>query len=391
MEAANDEHHLIGDIYDAALNPALWSGILGRIAGLVNASSAIITALDTLNADYTLALTHNIPEEALRTYREAGLDALDMEVNGAPLIQQGIGSMFYSSEAYGTQEEYIRRCGDLYHKCFVPSNIHYLSGTLLDHGNFRCALLGIHRPAQATAFTHEQVAPLTRLGPHIRRALQIHRQLTGVQRQNAQLYCMLDGLTTGVILLNRHGQIRYTNAQAERLLGQHGSLRVTVREGLQAAQPAQDDELRQLIQEAVATGRREKIIHEDGGGVMGLRQRPGAPPLMLTITPLSELAGYGELASDGIAAAIFLSDPHARHSLSRKLLKNSYNLTERECDLCEAFVNHASLETMATACGLSISSLRSYMKTIYEKTRQHSQAELMRLLMGLILDFEHIR
>lgn len=391
MDAASDEYHLIGDIYDAALNPALWPGILGRIAGLVEANSAIITALDTLNADYTLAFTHNIPEEALRTYREAGLDELDMAVNGTPLMQQGIGAMIHSSDVYGSQEEYIRRCGDLYHKCFVPSNIHYLSGTLLDHGDFRWALLGIHRPAHAAAFSREQTAPLARMGPHIRRALQIHRQLTGVQRQNARLYRMLDGLTTGVILLNRHGLIRYANAQAERLLRQHGSLRVTVREGLQAAQPAQDEELRLLIQTAVATGMRETGVMDGGGGVIGLQQKAVGNPLMLTITPLSELAGYGELANDGITAAIFLSDPQARHSLSRKLLKGSYGLTERECDLCEAFVNHVSLDNMAAACGLSISSLRSYMKTIYEKTRQHSQAELMRLLMGLTLDFEHIR
>lgn len=391
MDAASNEHHLIGDIYDAALNPTLWSGILGRIAGLVEANSAIITALDTLNPDYTLAFTHNIPDEPLRLYRELGLDAVDMEVNGAPLITGGIGSMLFSSEAYGSQEEYIRRCGDLYRKCFAPSNIHYLSGTLLDHGDFRWASLGIHRPAHASAFTPEQIGPLARVGPHIRRALQIHRQLTSVQRQNARLYRMLDGLTTGVILLNRHGLIRYANAQAERLLRQHGSLRVTVREGLQAAQAGQDDELRQLIQSAVATGLRDTEVATGGGGVIGLQQKTGGSPLMLTVTPLSELAGYGELASDGVVAAIFLSDPHARHSLSRKLLKSSYNLTERECDLCEAFVNHVSLESMATACGLSISSLRSYMKTIYEKTHQHSQAELMRLLMGLTLDFEHIR
>lgn len=390
MDFASNEHHLIGDIYDAALNPTLWSGILSRIAGLVGANSAIITALDTLNTDYTLAFTHNIPADALRIYREAGLDALDMEVNGAPLIEQGIGTMIYSSEVYGSQEEYIRRCGDLYHRCFVPSNIHYLSGTLLDHGDFRWASLGIHRPEQEAAFTPAQTAPLARMSPHIRRALQIHRQLTNVQRQNARLYRMLDGLTTGVILLNRHAQICYANVQAEQILRQHGSLRVTVREGLQAVQPAQDEELRQLIQAAVTTGLRE-TGNVSGGGVIGLKQQSRSNPLMLTVTPLSGLAGYGELANDGVAAAIFLSDPHARHSLSRKLLKGSYGLTERECDLCEAFVNHVLLENMATACGLSLSSLRSYMKTIYEKTRQHSQAELMRLLMALTLDFEHIR
>ena len=41
--------------------------------------------------------------------------------------------------------------------------------------------------------------------------------------------------------------------------------------------------------------------------------------------------------------------------------------------------------------GLSTESVRTYLKAIYEKTGQHSQAELIRLLMGLRVDFEHIR
>jgi len=33
----------------------------------------------------------------------------------------------------------------------------------------------------------------------------------------------------------------------------------------------------------------------------------------------------------------------------------------------------------------------TFLKSIYEKTGQHSQAALMRRLMGLALDFQHIR
>lgn len=390
MDAAHNEHQLIGNIYDAALNTSLWPSILEHIARLADAASAIITAFDSLNADYTLAFTYNIPEEALHAYREHGLDALDMEVHGSQLIKGGLGSFIYSSHMYGSQEEYLLRCGDLYHKCFAPSNIHYVCGTLLDYGDYRWAGLGLHRPEHQSAFTPEQTIPVARMAPHVRRALHIHRQLASVEHRHTNLYRMLDGLTTGVILLNGHGLIRYANAQAEQLLRRHGSLRVTVREGLQAAQPGQDDELRQLIQGAVAAARREASTTA-AGGVMGLQESPGTNTLMVTVTPLSELAGYAELAGDGIAAAIFLSNPHAQHRLPRSLLRNTYKLTERECDLCEAFVNHISMEHMASACALSISSLRSYMKTIYEKTHQHSQAELMRLLMGLTLDFEHIR
>ncbi|MES2918818.1 MAG: PAS domain-containing protein [Pseudomonadota bacterium] len=385
------ESLLIGDIYDAALEPSIWPRVLANLTALSESNSAIITALDQLNPDYTLVFTHNIPEEPLRVYREAGLDALEMEFHGGPMIRAGMGSTVLSTEMYGTQADYIREGGDFYRRCLKPSNIHYLAATLLDHGNFRWGALGIHRPEHWAPFTRDEAALLGRLSPHIRRSLQIHRQLSAVEQQNATLYRMLEGLNVGVLLLNQHGQVCHANPQAEQLLRQHSdTLRVTLREGLRASRPDQNMLLQRLIRAAIDTGRR--TAGPDGnGGVIGLQQATRGHPLMLTIAPLSELAGYRELTSDSIAAAIFLTDPDARHLLSRKLLKSAYALTERECDICESFVNTATLETTASACGISLTSLRTYMKSIYAKTGHHSQAELMRLLMGLKMEFEHIR
>lgn len=58
--------------------------------------------------------------------------------------------------------------------------------------------------------------------------------------------------------------------------------------------------------------------------------------------------------------------------------------------ICQAFLRQPSLEAVAESCGLSLATVRSYLKSIYEKTGQHSQAELMHLLMSLRLNFEHI-
>lgn len=385
-----EEYRLIGDIYDAALEPGLWPNVLGQIVELAEANSAVITALDTLNPSYTLAFTHNIPEEALRTYREAGLDAFEMEFHGVPMIQNGIGSTILSAEMYGTMEEYVRRGGDFYQRCLKPSNIHTMAAVLLDHGDFRWGALGIHRPEHWLPLTQEHAAFIGRLGPHIRRALQIHRQLTVVKSENTRLYAMLDALAAGVLMLDSHGRVRYANPSAERLLRNHDALQLNVKSTLKAAHPIQQAQLQDLIQGAIATSqrKRESIL---GGGVIGLKNGIGETPLMLTITPLSELSGYEDLGSDGIAAAIFLTNPNANHVLARQLLKQSYALSERESELCEAFVNHATLEGVAGACGLSLATVRTYIKGIYEKTGQHSQAELMRLLMGMRVDFEHIR
>ena len=79
-----------------------------------------------------------------------------------------------------------------------------------------------------------------------------------------------------------------------------------------------------------------------------------------------------------------------RVELSTRLLRDSYQLSPREIDICQRFVNQPTLAAIARQSGLTQESLRSVLKTIYEKTGRHSQAELMQLLKGLCVNFLHI-
>lgn len=386
--SAAHEHELIGDIYDAAMAPKLWPSVLQKIAAIGECNSAVILTLDTLNPDYTLSFSHNIPDHAMQAYRDEKLDVLEMELHGKPMIQRGIGHPILVDDLYPSHDEYIQKAGKFYELCLKASNIRYMASTLLDYSDFRWAVIGIHRPEDWPAMNQDNAAFVARMGLHIRRALQIHRQVISVEQKNALLYGLLNELTTGVILISHQGKLRFANKKAEHILRTNHSLRPCAAHGLKAALPDQTARLQQLIQGAIYTGLRANT--QLTSGVIGLHNEIGEHPLMLTVVPLSEMTGYGELASDGIAAAVFLTDPNQKNILSRKLLKHSFGLTERESDLCQAFINHASLEGVAADCGLTLSSTRSYFKEVYAKTDQHSQPELIRLLTGLKLDFDHI-
>src|SRR5690606_17676655 len=109
--------------------------------------------------------------------------------------------------------------------------------------------------------------------------------------------------------------------------------------------------------------------------------------LTLSIVPLSSLAAYQELQSDKIAVAIFISPIGQHVQLPASALADLYELTVRELQLCQAFVNEADIEKVAIALGLKLSSARSLLKSIYTKTSQNSQAGLMKLLMESRLNF----
>lgn len=389
MSEHDSESRLIGDIYDAALDPRLWTTVIEAVAGLAHAEQGNLLAFDRLNPEYFLFHSVGTTPESLERYQTGGFAAMDMEFAGRWMEHKGgLCRAVANHQYFGGIENYIREAGPLYTDFFAKVGILYQCGGLLEKTDFRWSVLGLHRSEKGGAFEDEVIDRLSRLLPHLRRALEVHRQLVAAQQQNALLYRVLDGLAVGVLLVDSERRVRYANTAAEALLRQHGGLQVSPRHELRALSPRLNQELQSLLEGAIRTSHREASPQPGGGVVACPDGRDGLA--MLTVTPLSELAGYAELGNDGIAAAVFMSNPHSRHQLAQSLLKRAYGLTEREASLCEAFVNSPTLESVAETCGLSLNSVRTYMKDIYAKTGERSQAELMRLLMGLRTNFEHL-
>ena len=390
------EDNLIGEIYDAALEPKLWPHILQQLSEIWQSPRMVFVANDVLNPANIIFHSHGLSDDDLLLYQDTEIQRHDVEASQQwKNAGMQVGDAAANHQLFGSIEKYKTAIGDAYPKLFQKVDVLYQLGCFLESTEFRQGILGFNRGAAAQPFSNAEVAAAQRLTPHLRRALQIHRQLSYVREHNTQLYSMLDNMTAGVLLLDVNGRVCYANPSAENLINKNNALNASVRYGLKAAKPQQWTEMNTLIQGAIKTGTRERhhlpADEHKAGGVIGITDDRSDKTLMLTITPLSEMSGYENLARDSIAAAIFITDPFAKRLLAKKLLQNNYLLSERECDVCEAFLNSASLENAADITGLSISTVRSHMKEIYGKTRQHSQAELMRLLMALTLEFEHIR
>ncbi|ENW90285.1 MULTISPECIES: helix-turn-helix transcriptional regulator [Acinetobacter] len=118
---------------------------------------------------------------------------------------------------------------------------------------------------------------------------------------------------------------------------------------------------------------------------------PDQMTLMLTIIPfnLSQLKNTEGLPEQ-VYVAVFVTETEQKYYLAADFLKQQYHLSNREIELCELFINEHDLEKIAEYCQLSLSTVRTYFKNIYAKTQCNSQAELIHLLMGITVNFEHI-
>ena len=381
---AEQESHIIGKIYDAALDSQLWPQVLERIVDYTQSKTAIFTVLDQLNPNYDFVYTHNIAKESLAAYQDEQVKVIDMKIHTPLWEKAGIGGVINQNclsyaEMPGS-DEYI-----FYKKCLEPTGVAYITAVLLDAGQYRWGVLGLHRSPSSHAYTQQEIDILQRLGKHLRRALQIYRQLCAVQQENRELYNLLDCLKTGVIILNEKGCIQHTNVKARQILEHSSLLRPDIYNRLKVTSTAQG-KLEALIQSALF--KKNLLSQHDTGGVLGLHESTKEQSLMLTVVPLSEVVSINSNQQQRVA--IFLTESSERHQLAEQFVRDRYGLSNRELQVCALFLNGLNLEEIAEHCGISLQSVRTYLKHIFSKTSCSSHAELMRLLMGCTMNFEHI-
>jgi DNA-binding CsgD family transcriptional regulator/GAF domain-containing protein len=379
------EHQIIGLIYDAAMDTRLWAQVIEAIVHYTNSKTAIFTALDQLSPSYDFVHTYNIPQACIDAYQDERIKVIDMKLH-APLWQQiGVGDTIEQNlQSYGQMpgtDEYI-----FYERCLEPTGICHIAAVLLDQGQHRWGVLGIHRAPDAQPYRPEVHEFLKRIGKHLRRALQIHRQLCQAKQQKLALGHILDHLKTGVLLLDQQSCLVYSNKKAQAILNRSSLIELDRYNHLKVGRGFQA-KLDQLIEGA---GSNLSQWNKEPGGVMAL-SAPDQTTLMLTIIPfnLSQLKNTEGLPEQAYVA-VFVTETEQKYYLAADFLKQQYHLSNREIELCELFINEHDLEKIAEYCQLSLSTVRTYFKNIYAKTQCNSQAELIHLLMGITVNFEHI-
>lgn len=380
---------IIHQIYEAALNPLLWPQILAELVVYTQSNSAIIVALDQLDPNYLFTFSHNIPESALKIYRDENLDTVDMQLHGSRLIQVGIGKSALLCMDYDQPQYDDTLVREFYEKVLLPSNVYYLAGILLEFDKYRWTGLALHRPKNAASYTKDELEFLEEISVHIRRSLQVYRQVILLKQQKKQVYAALDCLKFGVIVLNEESTIIYTNQKAKIILEKSTLLELDNFNKLKA--PHKDQALLNsyILGALSQSSAVQQLLSK--GGVMGLADSKNQKQLMLSIIPLSKLEYLNLSTTHGQKVAIFLSEPNQPHELAINYLKQTYKLSNREIEICELFVNGYDLKEIAEQCHVTYETIRFYFKNIYGKTGCTSQPDLLQLLLGITVDFKHIQ
>lgn len=188
----------------------------------------------------------------------------------------------------------------------------------------------------------------------------------------------LDYSPCAVFLVNEHAVLQFANAAARRLLHAADGVMLCGRR-LAACVNGDAVRLRELIAAAArdprAPGRRSALR------VMAVRRSSGRLPL--STTAISMPAEPSTAVSIARNVLLFIADPEVQGNVSAAHLKVFFGLTEREAAVALALLRSGSLPSAATELGVALTTARSHLQHVFDKTATRSQVALAQLLSAL--------
>lgn len=355
---------LIDALYSASTDPKRWPLFMDRVSHWF-AGQAAMFVVDRANGPSVRFLGGNLDPERMRSH--------DDYYGGRcpwPARLGAGGSVVDVSERLYPVDELVRT--EYYNDWLRPQGQHHWLGIHPDKGE-RTLHLGIGRAEKRGTFGGVEARFFLELAPHLTRAIDIARRLDLLDKQTGATAAVLDGLKAGVLLVGANGAIAYANAVAERLLSAGDG--IAARNGrVRATAGSADPMLRAAIAGATSPGL------DRAGATLSLPRAEADSPLSLLVSPLHErdrpLVGTGPLAM------LLIGVPELDAGLSEEGLRAVYDLTPAEARLAAALCAGQSLTDHAHVTGISINTVKYHLKSIFGKTGDTRQPELIRRLLA---------
>lgn len=360
---------LIGEIYDAALEPALWPQVMEKVADFVGGQAA---GVFTRNADGRAGrafVVHGLDHVYLKSYATTYWRHDPMV---AALALCDIEQVVSLSDVV-PHDEFRRSV--LFREWAQPQGFVDSLKAVLDKSATRLAYLSVCRSERAGLADDEMRHRMRQIVPHVRRALLIGKAIDGERAAAAMLTETLDGLSAGLFLVDAAGRIVHANTAAQQLLATHVLSRSNGGQ-LMATDPQDNQRLREVFATA---GSHDQALRLKGIA-LPLTARDGER-YVAHVLPLTSGERIGAINATASAAIVVRKATLQSPSLPG-VIGAAYHLTPAELRVLLAIVDIGGVPDIAAELGVADSTVKTHLGRVFEKTGVSRQADLVKLVAG---------
>lgn len=359
----------IDRLYDAVGHEDALAQALGALRPFFGARGVTYLSIPDMSYPQTFhAGAVGVPEQSLLEYH-AHFNVFDEWVRaGSARVDFGPGAVYRGSELVPPETLRASHFWDAFLRRYRIADI--LTAVVdLSSQHGPSTFLTFQRHDDQPLFVPEDRERLLQLAPHLSRVLKLHRRLAPAVALSATLKALVHRIDVPLFFVGSHGRLLECNTAGQQhlsnpgswLLLQHGRLRPC------DARCAADYEaaIARLEQQQQAEFEVPLLNAAGQRALLELRRMNSVP-----------------IDSSGLEAAIAVCTLRTMPADSQQALRMRHGLTPAEARIAQQLAQGRTAADIATASGISITTVRSHIRAALEKTGLSRQVQLVALVLS---------
>ncbi|MEO5807297.1 helix-turn-helix transcriptional regulator [Devosia sp.] len=355
---STDHSDIIGSIYEAAVLPERWPAVLDRLCAISGAWGGALVAVDNAQRTrFTTTDSYRAPFEDLaksgRTYSNTRTERF--------LAARYSG--FSRDLDFCTQDELD--VDAVYRTLLHPHGLNWTMGSVITMPTEDVLVFDfVHRKIDGP-FEQEAVAALNPFRPHLARAGLLSTRLRLERARQAIETLAMIGLPGAV--LTAAGKVMACNGMFEAL-----APRISV--GARDVLGMLDGRALSIVQNSLAA-----VTSDEAPSIRSIpvAMTGEMPALIIHLVPIRRSAHDIFIGSNCLMMVTPVLAPDAPLT---EMLNGLFDLTPAEARLAKALASGSTKSDFAAGAGISTETVKTQLKSVFEKTGVSRQADLVRLL-----------
>lgn len=366
----NDEEQLsalIGEMYDAVLEPGLRTDVLEKVASFAGGQSGGLLLKHSVSKSQNVYCYIGADPESLQTYSESYPKLGSMADPMSISVEQVVGT----ADLAPSEDFYRSR---FYREWARPRGWADVASAVIERSGTSCTFLSIVRHEASGPIDDEMRRRMALIVPHARRGVLIAKTL-GLKHAEAVCFSdILDGLNAGMILVDAIGRIVHINAAADAIFDAAGFLRTA--DGRLVARDARTNA---ALREMLVAAEAGDAALDVKGIALPLPAQDGERYVAHLLPLTSGARRDTGLAYDAVAA-LFVRHVALDFSSPSEIVGRMYKLTPAEQRVLLAIVDVGGVPEVAAELGVAVTTVKTHLRRVFEKTGVSRQADLVKLV-----------
>lgn len=269
------------------------------------------------------------------------------------------------------------RASPIFQQVMLPAGYEHVMAMTLDATPTSAISLTIVRAKGEGDFEEKDMRLADRLGPHLLNALRLRQRMATA----ASGELLLDSIGHPVLLLSGDCELMHTNRMGRELLAGKSGLQLQHGQ-LCGADVAASRKIRAAVAEAGRAARGASLVPPP---VISI-DRPSGAPLVLRALPLQTRQQTAVDIGGTAVVALMVHDPDRFGRPTAELLADGLGISKAEAAVATRIWLGDNVHEAAAALGLSINTVKTHLKTIYDRLDLHRQSDLIRRIAFLLAE-----